>query len=358
MHGKNAITRRQALARLAGVAGSAATLPSCGGNLAGFPFDRAPRANIDAHDHRSADEQPPSELRATYFSVGCTLIAFGDLAVMTDPFFTHLPLATVAFGDVVPDPAASRPHLATLGDVRAILVGHAHYDHVLDLPVVAPWTHSDARIFGSQTLVHTFAANHLPRPVRSVNSALSTASRAGPVLSLAGGRLRIRPIRSGHPNQVAFLHLYGGVLRRDRLTPPTAASDYQEGVTIAWLVDFMAPDCHQIAARVYIQTSSTGHPAGFFPAYIASKRPVDLAVVGMDCANIKARGGRSVLDFTGAKTVMFCHWEDFFAPKSGTPKEVVKVDLWALRRTLANTATRRYLFPAWDQQFRVPVALK
>lgn len=331
--------RTPRLSRRSFLSSATTLLAGCGSGLANFPFDRGINANSGSSS---------TDLRVTYFSVGCTLIERGGVAVLTDPFFTHLPLSTVAFGDVVPNPRASAPYLRRFSDVQAILVGHAHYDHVLDLPPVTGAVAPGARVLGSQTLKHVFANAKLRRPVVAVNNYAASPTRPGTWLTLAGGRVRVLPIVSGHPNQYLCFHLYADKLKQDLNKAPSSAGDYQEGMTLAYLVDFMAPDGQTRLDRVYIQTSSTGYPAGFFPAGERDKHPVRLAVLAMDCANIKARGQRSIIDYIQPRNVLFCHWEDFFRPKSGTPYEVMKVDLPDLRRKLKTTPRLRYIFPSWD----------
>lgn len=320
-----------------------AGLAGCGAALDTFPFDRGARVLKD---------RSKATLQVTYFSVGCTLIRCGDLAVLTDPFWSHVPLCDVAFGDVLPDAKSVRPYLPLLADVRAVIVGHTHYDHVLGLSLATDHLHSAATIIGSRTLGHLFAANRLGRPVVAVNDMMATHERAGQWLTIAGGRIRVLPIRSGHPSQYLGFHLYRDRLTEDRTTPPTEVQHYQEGATVAYLVDFMATDLRSIQARVYVQTSSTGYPAGFFPAAVRDQHRVNAAILAMDCANIAAAGGRSIIDFLRPDNVIFCHWEDFFSPKTAPPEEIVKVDLFALKAKLKSTPQTRFIFPAWDTTFR------
>ncbi len=269
-----------------------------------------------------------------FFSVGCFLVESGGTALLTDPFFSHLKLKRVVHGPVVPDPPQVEPYLPLMGNVEAAVVGHAHYDHLLDLPAVAPAFAPRARIFGSTTMAHTFAPTGLSREVVVVND------RVGQWLE--AGALRVLPIASGHPDNVPGIHLFQKRLTEPRTEPPIKASDYQEGDTFAYLVDF--PE-----HRVYVQTSSRGYPDGFFDPAILAERPVDVALLAMDCANIQARGrGPSIIDFLAPRHVVFCHWGDFFRGKDEPRWEGVKVDLPRLTRNLPSTDRTTYTFPAWD----------
>lgn len=331
-------TRRELLVAL-GAAG-------CGARLGDFPFDGA-LAALGAE----ADA-----LEVVFYSVGCFLVRWRDVAVVTDPFFTHVPLAQAGFGRVVPDPRAADPVRPALGDVRAVLIGHAHYDHCLDLPSIVPGLHPDALLYGSPTAAHTFAPLALARPWAPVMASLATVDDPGRWMDAGRGRLRVLPILSGHPDNIPGIHLYPRRLDADRVRPPVRASHYQEGVTLAWLVDWL-DEAGAIAFRVYVQTSSLGPPLGLAPPPVFAARRVDVALLAMDCANFHARGEPSILDHIDPRQVMFCHWGDFFRPKDKEPREGVKVDLPALRAALrGRPGGERFLFPRWGGSFQVPRA--
>jgi len=318
--------------------GGMSLLAGCGSRLRRFPF--------------STGDPQADGMRITYFSVGCFLIEWRGLAVLTDPFWSHLPFGQVAFGSAGSDPAQVDPYLAQLSAVQAVLVGHAHYDHMLDLPYIASSLAPEAQVFGSRTLAHTLAPLSLPLRFNAVNEQVATPERPGQWQSAAGGRIRVLPIASGHPNNYAFIHMWTDRLTEDRVTAPTRASDFQEGETLAYLVDFL--DGADIVHRIYVQTSSRGHPDGFFPAEILAERGVDVALLGMDCANIEARGGDSIIDFLQPTTVIFCHWERFFRSKEKSPREITKVNLPRLYRRLEADTRFEYRFPAWDSRHVFP----
>lgn len=323
--------RRALLAGLLGIAG-------CGARLSGFPFDGAPLGAPAGDD----------DLHVVFFSVACFVVRWRDVAVLTDPFFTYLPLGRVAFGRSLPDPAASAVASPFLPDVRLVVIGHTHYDHCLDLATVAPRLHADARIVASETAAHLYAASALPRPIDVVNAHLAGPDAPGRWMPHPGGRLRVLPIRSGHPDNVPGIHLWKRQLTEDRTRPPTRAAHYQEGLTLAFLIDWLDVD-GSVVWRVFVENSTTGPPAGLVPEAIAAERPVDVALLGMDTANRLADGAPTCLDRIAARRVFLCHWGDFFRPKDRPPREIVKVDLPRLRQVLrARPDGDRFVFPGWD----------
>ncbi len=245
------------------------------------------------------------------------------------------------------------PHLPSMSAVQMVLVGHGHYDHVLDLPEVCDSLAPDAVIYGGRTLKHIFAKSNLSRPIVPVNDMVSTHQKSGEWIYTKDRRMRMMPILSGHPNQWLCFHLFKKKLKKDLSKKPSRAWDYQEGISLAFLIDFLEPETEKIAKRVYLQSSSTGHPAGFFPPEIVKDKKVDVALLPMDCANIRVEGRLpSILDLIQPKNVIFCHWEDFFEPKSGVPKEIVKVDLHKLKKFFKSTKETQYIFPYWNSTFK------
>ena len=92
---------------------------------------------------------------------------------------------------------------------------------------------------------------------------------------------------------------------------------------------------------------------GAFPKSILDERPVDVACVAMDCANLKMEGKHTVIDEYPAPHTFFCHYEDFFRTKDQTPKEIVKVDLPKTKAFFEQFPDRNFYYPKFDTTFRL-----
>lgn len=310
----------------------------CGG-LHNFPFD-------------TMADSSGATFELTFYGVGCFGIRFNGVQVLTDPFFTYLPFRKVAFGTVLPDPQQVDPYLDNFTDVKAMLVGHAHYDHNLDLPYIAKGLREDCYVLGSRTLKHTFAPNKLPTPFVICNEDVATESSVGRWWTHPSGKFRVLPILSAHPNQYLFFHLYKRKVTSDRQSIPSKVHHYQEGMTFAFLLDFLDTDGAPIH-RTYIQTSSTGLPMGAFPNSILEERSLDVACIAMDCANLKMQGKHTVIDAYPAPHTFFCHYEDFFRSKDQPVKEIVKVDLPKTKAFFDQFSDRKFYYPKFDTTFRL-----
>ena len=158
------------------------------------------------------------------------------------------------------------------------------------------------------------------------------------------------PIVSGHPDNIPGIHLFRRSLSEDWQSPPTRAGHYQEGATLAFLVDWL--EAGRVACRVYVQSSSRGLPDGAFPQEILRERGVDVALLAMDCARAQANGRESIQDRLRPRRIFFCHYGDFFRRKDQPRREGVKVNMRRLHRLLPGSDRTEVLFPAWDSVFR------
>jgi glyoxylase-like metal-dependent hydrolase (beta-lactamase superfamily II) len=97
------------------------------------PLPPAPAASSPA------PPSPSLPLRVRFLGVGGFLVEHGDEAFLTAPLYTRPSMVDASTGIPVESDAAlvaARLPPAALANVHAILAGHAHYDHLLDVPSV------------------------------------------------------------------------------------------------------------------------------------------------------------------------------------------------------------------------------
>ncbi len=269
----------------------------------------------------------PAPVTLTFLGVGGWLIETPRTRVLTAPLFSNPSLWRAGFATIDADTAAIAEGLARFGapdvsDVTAILSGHAHYDHLMDVPWIAGRLARDARIVvnttGARTLAPILARWDIdPSRVDDVSDAAADVNGGGRWISL-GPDLRLLPLRSDHAPHFAGMTLYDGERREDMPVPPVAADEWLEGQTLAFLLEVL-DGRGGVALRIYVQDAVAREPWGFVPAGTDS---VDVAIlVPATYAEVDWHP-EAVLENTRARHVLLGHWENFFVAPSPDPAPV------------------------------------
>lgn len=270
------------------------------------------------------DEGAPVTM--TYLGVGGWLIDTGRSQLLTAPLFSNPGLVQTGLATIDADSVAIESALVALSTpslarVSAILVGHAHYDHLMDVPYVARRHAPEALVLGNTTVKHTlapFAADGLDTS-RVVDVTASTADLEG------GGRwisvapdLRVLPLRSDHAPHFQGVTLYAGT--RDRPMPfkPRSAQEWLEGETLAWLIDVLG-EGDEVRFRIYYQDAVAREPMGFMPRDLDA---VDVAILVPATYAEADWQPEALIENTRPKHVLLGHWENFFEPVTTRPEPV------------------------------------
>lgn len=267
-----------------------------------------------------------SALVVHYLGVSGFLLKHGDDVVLTAPLYSNPSLAEVVLDHAIrPDSAQVDRFLPPeAAQARAILVGHSHYDHLLDVSNIARRHATQARVYGSPTTRHLLAA--FPdldgRVVAVEEEDLGNHERPGGWLDVAP-RVRIMALESHHSSQVTLelpfspqptpIHVWRGGLDHDREAPPRTASDWAEGAVYAYVVDFLDTPGGRPLFRIYFQDSGTDEPVGYVPEAVLREKRVDVALlcVGGDFHRLR-RHPEGILENTRPRHAVLGHWEDFF----------------------------------------------
>lgn len=208
-------------------------------------------------------------------------------------------------------------------DAQAIVIGHSHYDHLLDTPYIALHLARRANIYGSATTKHLLAsiapslANRTPA---NEVVALDAAAAASEWVPIPNSRMRILPIPSEHSEQFRIdlaglkwpLHAFRGDATEDLHSLPKTAAQWVEGRTFAYLLDFL-DEGGEPEFRVYFQDSGTHPEVGYAPRPVEKNyRKIDVALI---CGGGEFQGldhPRGIIANTRPAHVIVGHWEDFF----------------------------------------------
>jgi len=295
------------------------------------------------------------EVAFTYLGAGGWLIRHGEASLLTAPFFSNPGLVEVGVGRLATDTAAVDRFLPPVADVPAILVGHAHYDHLMDVPYVARVHAPDARIYGSGTMVNLLRGDPALDPARLVDVEALAGDHAAPGtwISTPDGRMRFMALRSEHAPHLFGIRLFHGEADRPRSRLPDRAAEWLDGPTLAWLIDVLDEE-GEVALRIHYQDSASRPPLGFPPP---DGIPVDVVIL-CTAGSGEAEGyPDALLEALAPRQALLGHWEDFFRPLDAPTRPVPGTDVDAFERRLAallpeGSAQAR---PEPGQTLRIPV---
>src|SRR5690606_26770795 len=229
------------------------------------------------------DLAPPGAdaIRLVYLGSGGWLIEHRGEQILTAPLFSNPDIVRTGLAGIEADTAAIDRHMGRydVTDARAILVGHAHYDHLMDVPRVASIHAVRARILGSPTTANTLGFwSGLADRIDVVDEAATADQETVGRWIRYGDRVRVMPLRSRHGPHLYGITLYRGSIDTPLREPPRRAPGWVDGRTLAFLVDFLEDD-GEIAFRIYYQDATAPPPLGFAPDALVAAHPVDVAIL-------------------------------------------------------------------------------
>ncbi len=260
--------------------------------------------------------QGADELRLTYLGTGGWIFEHGDDVVLAAPLFSNPSFLRTGLGPIEADTLRIDEEMSAydVRDALAIITGHAHYDHLMDVPRVALKHAPDARIVGSLTVANTLGTwSGVGGRVDVVNDSAGDQEHAGRWLAY-GPTVRIMPLRSRHAPHFDGYTLYQGTIDRPLDDPPEWATDWVDGETFAYLVDFL-DDAGALAFRVYYQDAVVAPPFGFAPDELIAEHPVDVAIFVPATFDQVDWHPEAFVENLAPRRVLLGHWEDFFVPR-------------------------------------------
>lgn len=331
-------------------------LSGCGGSISGLPVES------EGAPIPPGDPAYPTAVQVKYLGAGGVLIKRGDDSLLTAPFFSNPSMLRVAFGEIQALPVQIERFLGPTGGkelagATAVLVGHAHYDHLMDVPYIKTKYLPRARIYGSDTMKNTLAGD----PALKAGDAVSVEKdawsvsvpeqpeqparwwpepeRPGSQASPASPRrLRFMALKSEHAPVFAGLKFFEGGYREPLRALPASAWDWLEGQTLAYLIDFLGADGKTVEFRVHYQDAASTAPLGFPPRFSEppDQRPVDLAIVCMPGFDQVKDYPKAVIERLQPRFVIIIHWENFFALLPDHPRDLRIVPTVDAARFLAS----------------------
>jgi hypothetical protein len=295
--------------------------------------------------------------------------------LVTAPFFSNPSLGMVSprvtrllrsTPRISPDTLLIERLLPRLADrASTILVGHGHYDHLMDIPYIAVRRASSARIFGGPSVRHmlmgdsTLRSNGGKRVVAISLGEAGSKNRRGVWFYTSDSAYRFMALVAGHaPTYRALRHSYLytlGSVDADLDSLPRTAAEWKLGEPYAYLIDVLSDD-KRVVFRIYFQDAPSEPPLGFPPTEVLAERAVDLAVLcGATSSNV-SNTPDSLLKVVKPSYVLVAHWEDFFRqqtlpiqPSPGTELEDLRE---SLKKSLPPSVPWALPFPQTTFRFK------
>lgn len=236
---------------------------------------------------RPAASPLPRGLELQWLGTAGFRLAYEDTVLWIDPYVTRLALGDLVRRRVVPP---SEPAIARWIDrADAVLVGHTHFDHALDVPAIA--RRFGCRAYGSASLAHLMALHGLAERAVAVE----------PRRDYEVGPFRFHFVPSVHSKlQLGLAIPYAGELtceHVDGLTPQAYRCGQVWGI------------CIEVAGfRIYHQGS-----ADLLEGEITD-RGVDLFLCGISGRRFTPRYLERAVRALEPRMIVPMHYDDFFQP--------------------------------------------
>ncbi len=255
-----------------------------------------------------------AHVRLQWLGTSTWIVSRGQDAVVVDPFFSRPSLwrivGSLAGAEFEPDEARIRAVLPALPEsTRFVLIGHAHYDHLMDLGYYLRAASPRPRYVGSRT-AHNILRGWSPSSLDFV-IADDPARLGHPIRS---GKVAVTTLLGQHAPHLFGLTFMDGEVGEPRTSPPSDAWDYKLGQTFMFIVDFLG-DQDEIRHRVFI--NGAAHQPDVvraIPDALLGQHPIDVAILCVPGWDHVADYPMSLLDRLRPKRLALSHYDDFFQP--------------------------------------------
>ncbi len=297
----------------------------------------------------------PGALRMVYLGSGGWIMEYGDDQILSGPFFSNPNLFRTGLAPIRSDTLEVDRHMERydVAEAKAIVVGHAHYDHLMDVPRVAKVHAPRARIVGSRTVRNTLGDwSGVVNRVDQVNDSAGDQRSVGRWLYFGDG-VRVMPLWTKHAPHFDGYTLYEGSRDAPMTSEPRWATEWLEGQSFSYLIDFMAsPD--SVAFRVYYQDAVSQAPAGFAPDELIDERPVDVAILVPATFDQVDWHPEAFVENLQPRWVLLGHWENFFKPIDDPTRSILLTDIGHFEGRLDRVLDGEWWRPDLWTEFRFP----
>lgn len=231
------------------------------------------------------------KVRVRWLGTAGFAIEHEGTVVLIDPYLTRASLRDCVFSHLEPDHTAIVRHVPR---ASAIVVGHTHFDHVLDVPAIA--RHTGAEVFGSRSAAALCLASGVPaNKVRDVERNPGSEPVTAEV-----GPFTLRFLPSAHSRFMLGRVPFPGEIT-DCDDVPLRAERYRCGAVFAVEI--------RVAGRTLLHVGSAELVTG-----MATRKEPDLLMLCVAGWTSSPDLPERVASAFSPRNVLLSHWDDFFRP--------------------------------------------
>lgn len=266
-----------------------------------------------------------SGVRIQFLGAAGFVIQRGDDVLVTGPFFSNPGFLRAGLGEIESDSSAVLRWMPNVPGADAVVVGHSHYDHLMDAVTVSRERAGNAPIYVNDTGAYILAAVREPPKVIALDRHAWSFGHPQDWIHVPGTQVRLLPILSEHAPHFHGVELYDGAYDVDQGKLPVRARGWKLGQPLAFLIEFLAPD-GSVDLRIHYQDSASNPRAGFPPSDLPPARYKILLPCVASWHEVE-NYPEGILDEFDPNFAILGHWEDFFLPYSDDVGELRSVRL-------------------------------
>lgn len=248
-----------------------------------FPLPSLPRDLAPRKDGRA--------VRVRWLGTAGFEISAGGSSILIDPYVTRAPFRACVMRPLEPD-LAQIARITPQAD--AILLGHTHFDHAMDAPVIARRT--GATVFGSKSAVALCRASLVPE-TRLVDVERATSERP---FEAEIGPFRLRFAPSAHSRfALGRVPFPGDIQDCDHV--PLRTERYRCGAVFRVEIEVFGRTIVHLGSAELVERA-------------APPKDVDLLLLCVAGWQSSDRFPERVARALDPKAVLLSHWDNFFLP--------------------------------------------
>lgn len=269
-----------------------------------------------------------------YYGSGCLTIQRSKTVLLTDPYIGNTSGIQVLLGRIKTDKEYVDRYInpAAFSMVKMVIASHGHFNHLMDMPYLSKYIPDTTQIICNRTSKHILGYYNLPQQAMMANDLMGDSQQEGYWFYNEDRSIRTMAFRSGHPDKVAGINSSNRRYTSNVVSEPEMMSDWQEGQTLSFIVDFLEADT--IGYRMFFMGAMSEGSLGLFPKYLLKEKAVDDVFIACTDEIPYATYPGPVIDLTKPKRVFIIQWEKFMRSKEADFKPISEKGLAAMKAEL------------------------